>query len=41
MLIDGFINIQDLKNKWVFFAFTANYKNNVATIFMKVFNENP
>lgn len=41
MLIDGFIDVKEMKNKWVFFAFSANYKDNKATIFMKVFNDNP
>lgn len=41
MFIDGFTDIQDIKDRWVFFAFSANYRENVSTIFMKVFNENP
>lgn len=41
MFIDGFTDLRDIKDRWVFFAFSANYKENVATIYLKIFNENP
>ena len=41
MLIDGFIDVPEMQDKWVFFAFSADYKSNIASVFMKVFNDNP
>lgn len=38
MLIDGFVDILDVKDKWIFFAISCDYKQNIASIFIKVFN---
>lgn len=30
MLVDGFVNIEDVQNKWVFFAISCDYKQGMA-----------
>lgn len=40
MLIDGFVDIKELKDNWAFFAISCDYSKNIATIYLKVFNQN-